>query len=39
MGLPQAAAFRQIVNNTMDEQIVFNAVDRFFGPDPPQVAA
>ena len=39
LGLPQAAAFRQIVNNTMDEQIVFNAVDRFFGPDHTQVAA
>ena len=39
LGLPQAAAFRQIVNNTMDEQIVFNAVDRFFGPDNTQVAA
>ena len=38
LGLPQAAAFRQIVN-TMDEQIVFDAVDRFFGPGHTQVAA
>jgi tRNA-dihydrouridine synthase B len=33
-GRPKAPEFRAIVNNTMDPAIVWDAVDRFFDPDP-----
>lgn len=33
-GRPKSAEFRAIVNNTMDPDTVWRAVDRFFDPDP-----
>lgn len=37
-GRPKSAEFRAIVNNTMDPAKVWDAVDRFFDPDPTALA-
>lgn len=38
-GIPNAAAFREVINNTMDENTVFGALERFLGPDAQSEAA
>ena len=38
-GIPNAAAFREVINNTMDETVVFDALERFLGADAQSEAA